>query len=141
MPLSADTCASSVLRECLREASWSDSTAHPNSSNHIVNALYLKYKARCSYVVADNTLASALDVVRVADIMVLVVDGSSGQEFVIDKVSHVLPSFHSSFLFVSQYLLLEWRKHTIGAKGNWPRLPPLLRTKPSPKEAQDLHPD
>jgi hypothetical protein len=37
--------------------------------------------------VAEATLASALDVARVADILVLVVDGGSAQEFVIDQVS------------------------------------------------------
>jgi hypothetical protein len=85
VPLSADTNVLSVLQECLREASWSD--GRPETSHHIVNALYLKYKARCSYVVADNSLSSALDVVRVADILVLVVDGGQSQEFVIDQVN------------------------------------------------------
>ena len=87
VPLSADTNVFSVLQECLREASWSDRKSDATGSHHLVNALYLKYKARCSYVVAEATLASALDVARVADILVLVVDGGSAQEFVIDQVS------------------------------------------------------
>jgi hypothetical protein len=87
VPLSADTNVFSVLQECLREASWSDGKPGVTGSHHIVNALYLKYKARCSFVLADTSLSSALDVVRVADILVLVVDGGSSQEFVIDQVS------------------------------------------------------
>lgn len=84
IPLSAGVNVYSVLQECLREASWT--SARSGELDHaLVNALYMKYKSRCSFILADHTLASALDVVRVADIVILVVDGGQSQENIIDE--------------------------------------------------------
>ena len=136
VPLSAETNVFSVLQECLREASWTDQSGDLES-NHLVNALYLKYKARCSFIVADNSLSSALDVGRVADIVILVVDGGTSQDYVIDEVFYFRVC--CCFFVIMWIDTSEWNHYDFRNESEWVRCLRVLCSTSPTKETQVIY--
>jgi pre-rRNA-processing protein TSR1 len=62
-----------ALQSCLIDASWSDALDSETLPTN-VHAFYSQHKSRCTFVAAKHDLFSALDVAKVADILLFVVD-------------------------------------------------------------------
>lgn len=65
-----------LVQDLLEDASWTNyDRAQPS---RLIHAYYPKQKAKCTFIVADPTLDSILDVIRVADILLYVVYATLG---------------------------------------------------------------
>lgn len=58
-----------MLQQCLSEASWHSSIDAP-----VIYAQYAKHKAKCAYVGAGYDLFSAIDVARISDVLLFVIN-------------------------------------------------------------------
>lgn len=87
VPLSHDVNVDAMLRSILREATSSNAGPEGSAMPAVVNAAFMGGKTKLSFLRTEMDILPALDVARVADVVLFAVAARSGIPDIVDVVS------------------------------------------------------
>ena len=95
--LNKDISPLQVLSVCLQESDshskYNDNfnVTEAQTSYSIIHAVYSKHKSRCTFIYSEmNDMMTSLEIARVSDILLFVVNGESKLTNLIDNVSYYI---------------------------------------------------